>query len=224
MERRNGASEGKQMKKIGLIVLAVLGTASLAAAADRISFGLKAGLNSAVMVTADADTAWSARWLPVGGAFVCFSLSDALALQAELLYSPKGALNTQTDETTIITTTVFAPYIDIPVLLKYLIPTGSAGGLKPCLFAGPYLGFKAGAGTLTIETVGGGETSTTEDALADLKGTDFGFVLGAGVELPLDRMRISLDVRWTTSLSTISTAGDTTKNRVWSFLVGVAFN
>jgi hypothetical protein len=212
------------MKKIGLIVLAVLGVALHATAADRISFGLKAGLNSATMVTADADTAWSARWLPVGGAFACFSLSDSLAIQLELLYSPKGALNTQTDGTTTTTATMFAPYIDIPVLLKYLIPTGSTSGLKPCLFAGPYLAFKAGAGTMTIETVDGGETSTTEDALTDLKGTDFGFVLGAGVELPLDSMRISLDVRWTTSLSTISTTPDTVKNKVWTFLIGVAFN
>ena len=151
-------------------------------------------------------------------------MSDSFFIQPELLYSPKGAQLTETDGTTTTTTTMFAPYIDIPVLLKYLIPTGTAGGLRPYLFAGPYLGFKAGSGTMTIETADGGETSTTEYTLTDLKGTDLGFVLGAGVELPLDGMKISLDVRWTTSFSTISTTSDTIKNKVWTFLVGVAFN
>jgi hypothetical protein len=212
------------MKKAALILLAVLAAASVSAAAGRITFGLKAGVNSANMVTADADVAWSARWLPVGGAFVCFSLGDSLFIQPELLYSPKGAQLTETDGTTTFAETVFAPYIDVPILVKFLIPTGSDGGLKPCLFAGPYLGFKVGSGTMTTEATTGGQTDTSEDSLTSLKSTDFGIVLGAGVELPVATMKISFDIRWATSLSTISTEGDVTKNKVWTFLVGVAFN
>jgi len=211
------------LKKTGLIVVAVLAAASLATASSRLSFGVKAGLNAANMVSPDSDLVWSARWLPAFGAFVAYSLGDSWALQAELLYAPKGAQATETDGTTTITSTVSAKYIDIPVLVKYLIPTGAAGGLRPCLFAGPYLGFKT-AGTLTTETAAGGETETSEDTLTGLKGTDIGFVLGAGVGLPLAKAELSFDLRLTSSLGTISTIGDTTRNKVWTFLVGIAFN
>jgi hypothetical protein len=36
-------------------------------------------------------------------------------------------------------------------------------------------------------------------------------------------MKISLDVRWATSLATISKEVDDTRNKVWTFLLGISF-
>jgi Outer membrane protein beta-barrel domain len=212
------------MRKLTLTLFAVLCAASLSPAAGKITFGVKAGMLSANMLTASTDVAWSAKWGITGGAFVSFALSDMFAIQPEVLYSPKGAQYSVTDGTTTITATVFAPYIDVPLLLKVFLPTGSSEGVRPVVFAGPYIGFKAGTGKLKTDIVYSGQHDTSEETLTNLKSTDFGVVLGAGAEFPLDTMKILLDVRWGTSLSTISTEGDNTKNKVWTFLLGLSFN
>lgn len=212
------------MKKLPLTLLAVLCAASLSPAAGRLTFGVKAGMIGANMLTADTEVQWSAKWGITGGAFVCFSLSDMFAIQPEVLYSPKGAQYSLTDGTTTLTATVVAPYIDVPLLLKFFLPTGSSEGVRPVVFAGPYIAFKAGAGKIKTDIVYSGQHDASEDTLTNLKSTDFGFVLGAGAEFPLDTMKITLDVRWGTSLSTISTEGDDTKNKVWTFLLGISFN
>jgi hypothetical protein len=207
-----------------MILLAVLCAASLSPAAGKIAFGVKAGVINANMLTTDTDVEWTSKWGITGGAFVCFALSDMFAVQTEILYSPKGAQYTLSDGTTTLNATVTAPYIDIPLLFKVYLPTGSSEGVRPTAFAGPYIGFKAGAGKFTTDVVYSGQHDTSEETLTNLKSTDFGFVLGGGVEFPLETMKIMIDVRWGTSLSTISTEGDNTKNKVWTFLLGLSFN
>ena len=212
------------MKKLTLTLLAVLCATSLSPAAGKITFGVKAGMLSANMLTASTDVAWSAKWGITGGAFVSFALSDMFAVQTEVLYSPKGAQYSLTDGTTTITATVFAPYIDVPILLKVFLPTGSSEGVRPVVFAGPYIGFKVGKGKLKEDVDYSGQHNTSEETLPNLKSIDFGVVLGAGAEFPLDTMKILLDIRWGTSLQTISSTGDDTKNKVWTFLLGLSFN
>ena len=211
-------------KKIACLLAAVLAVASMSAAAGRFAFGLKAGIISANMVTADTDLEWSAVWRPTGGAFVTIPLSEWFYIQPEVIYASKGATYSLTDGTTIFTATVAAPYVDIPILLKMYLPTGSSDGFRPNLFAGPYLGFKAGPGKMKMDITYGGQSDSSEEALTSLKKTDFGVVLGAGVDMPMGRTMLTFDIRWTSSLSTISTEGDDTKNKGWTFLLGIAFN
>jgi hypothetical protein len=212
------------LKKIASVFAAVLAVASMSAAAGRFSFGLKAGIMSAKMVTADTDLVWSAVWRPVGGFFVTIPLGEWFYIQPELIYASKGATYSLTDGTTIFTATVAAPYVDIPILLKMYLPTGSGDGLRPNVYAGPYLGFKAGTGKMKMDVTYGGQSTTSEEALTSLKKTDFGIILGAGVDFPMGSTLLTIDVRWGTSLSTISTEGDDTRNKAWTFLLGFAFN
>jgi hypothetical protein len=211
-------------KKIAWVFAAVLAAASISAAEVKFSYGLKAGIMSANMVTSGADVEWSAVWRPAGGVFVNIPLGEWFSIQPELIYGSKGAKYSLTDGTTIFTATVAAPYIDLPVLLKMTLPTGSKDGVRPCLFAGPSLGFKIGDGKMKTDITYGGQSQTTEDPLTGLKGTDFGLVLGAGLEVPLGATRLTFDLRWATSLSTISNETDDTRNKVWTFLLGIAFN
>jgi len=211
------------MKKLPLTLLAVLCAASLSPAAGRLTFGVKAGMIGANMLTADTEVQWSAKWGITGGAFVCFSLSDMFAIQPEVLYSPKGAQYSLTDGTSTFSLIAVASYIDVPFLLKFFLPTGSSEGVKPTVFAGPYVGFKVGKGKIKYDSVYSSQHQTSEDSWDAVKNLDFGVVLGAGAEFPLETMKITLDVRWGTSLSTISKTEDT-KHKVWTFLLGISFN
>ena len=212
------------MKKIAIIILAVLWAASLSPAGGKITFGVKAGSISANMPAADTAVEWSAKWGITGGAFACFVLDDVFSIQPEILYSPKGARHSDSNGASTTTLSVSAPYIDVPVLLKAFLPLGSTEGLRPTVFAGPYFGFKAGKGKYQEDVGGGGQHSTSEVPLTNLKGVDFGVVLGAGAEFPVGGMRFTFDIRWGTSLPTISSAGDNLKNKAWSFLLGLSFS
>jgi hypothetical protein len=51
----------------------------------------------------------------------------------------------------------------------------------------------------------------------EVKGNDFGWVLGAGLE----KGRITADARYTLGLSNIAESGGEAKNRVFSVMIGV---
>ncbi len=176
------------------------------------------------MPTADTDIAWSAKWGVAGGAFACFALSDMFAVQPEILYSPKGARHFDSNGADTTTLSVSAPYIDVPVLLKVFLPIGSTEGIRPTVFAGPYFGIKTGKGSFKHDIVVSGQANTSEEPLDNLKGIDFGVVLGAGAEFPMGAMKFMFDVRWGTSLPTISSTGDNLKNKAWTFLLGLSFS
>lgn len=220
---RKGVRKVDIMKKITIILLGVLCAASLSPAAGKITFGVKAGMISSNMATADTEVEWSSKWGITGGVFACFALSDMFAVQPEILYSPMGAQYALSDGTTTLSLTATAPYVTVPLLLKFYLPTGASGGVKPAVFAGPYLGFKAGKGKIVYDEVYSGQHHITEDSWTVVNSSDFGFVLGAGLEFPLETAKITLDARWGTSLSTISKTEDT-KYKFWTFLLGYSFN
>ena len=61
-------------------------------------------------------------------------------------------------------------------MVKLQIPT--RGNIKPSLFAGPYLAMKL-SGQTKVEYAG----ETEEEDVDDMKDNDFGFIIGAGVDL-----------------------------------------
>jgi hypothetical protein len=109
---------------------------------------------------------------------------------------------------------------------KHKYPSGrfppSPGGAKPFLFAGPVLALKlSGKGKFEY-----GAESDEED-IEDMKSTDFGLVIGAGVDFGLGvpgTGKMTLDVRYSLGLSTISDfEGEDIKNGVFSLMVGFSF-
>lgn len=180
--------------------------------------GIKGGLNMANLTGDDMDEAES-KMVYAAGIFAVLDINENLGLRPEVLYSLKGAKMEATEGGVDYKSSINMTYIDIPVLLQYSIPMD--GSLKPCLFAGPSIGILMGA-KWKIEA--GGE-EMEEDIKDDIKSTDLGLVVGAGLSLT---DKISVDVRYSTSLSDISDdsgnegESGSVKNTVISVLLGIS--
>jgi hypothetical protein len=98
-------------------------------------------------------------------------------------------------------------YLEIPILLKLRIPTGS---LHPFVFAGPAFGFTLRA---LIDGV----------KISDMPSADYSGVLGAGLQLGRS---IHIDARYTMGLQKLAIPDLETidlKNGVLSATIGLAF-
>jgi hypothetical protein len=179
--------------------------------------GIKAGMNFARLSGIDVDQNWKYRMAVVGGAFFTLKFNDLLAIQPEILYSQKGPKWDAPLYDVALDGTVKLDYLEIPVLIKILIPVGANARIRPNLFAGPYMGFKMSA---RLKYTWG---STSEDRTIDqIKSTDFGYVFGGGLDFVVGKGKITLDVRYGMSFSTIFT-DSTQKNQTISAMLGYSF-
>jgi len=213
---------------MGILVLILLLPNS--ASAYEIKGGLKIGLNMANIHGKDVKEFeqvvggnWESKLVFCGGGYITLTLTEMIAIQAEVLYTQKGAKYDMTwyDET--YSAKFNFSYLEIPVLAKILIPTQSS--FKPSLFAGPALALKL-SGKAKSEYAG----ESYEEDVEAMKGTDFGFILGAGIDFGLGGVikgKITVDVRYNLGLTTISkkVEGESTdiKNGVFSFMIGYSF-
>lgn len=158
------------------------------------------------------------------GGFLTYNINEMFAVQPEVLYVVKGAKAKETISVWGLSYKVKAKasitYLEIPVLARLNIPT--QGNFKPHLFAGPCFALKL-SDKYKIEIDGEEE----EDEIEELKGSDFGLVIGAGADICLSflgRGRIIVDIRYTMGLPTISDVEDEdVKNKVISFMLGYSF-
>jgi hypothetical protein len=183
------------------------------AAAD-VRFGIKAGANVANVNGNFADniTDWKTQVGFCGGIFLEFNFGRLLTLQPEVLYTMKGAEAVIDDGVITGTGKLRFDYLEIPILLKLRIPTGS---VHPFIFAGPAFGFNLKA---TFEDITGGAS--------DVDGAnkvDYSAVLGGGLQLGRS---IHVDVRYTLGLQKLEIPDLGTidlKNGVLSATLGLAF-
>jgi len=176
------------IKKL-LVFVVLMGLGSLALA-QGLSFGLKGGIN---LSSASGDWAQGAesRSGIAGGGFITLGLLPSFAIQPEILYSQKGYKLSGDAAGVPWVGEYRINYVEVPVLAKF-----SFGVLvKPYIVAGPYYATKISGSWK--ETVGDTTTTGTMDYV---KNSDLGFVLGAGISTPV---KLSLDVRYSNSLSTI---------------------
>ena len=156
------------------------------------------------------------------GGFITFNITDMFAIQPEVLYTMKGTKYEEEILGETLKVWIKLNYLEIPVLVKIIVPT--PGGVKPFLFAGPVLALKL-SGKAKFEYGAESEEEDIEDE--DIKSTDFGLVIGAGVDFGLGvpgTGKMTLDVRYSLGLSTISEfEGDDVKNGVFSLMVGFSF-
>ncbi|WP_445457784.1 porin family protein [Flavobacterium sp. HNIBRBA15423] len=184
----------KTRKKIAA-TLALLLTTSLAVNAQskdsNAEFGFKGGVNFSNMYTEDVDdnnvlTSFNA------GIYAKLPLTDAIAIQPELLYSRKGA--------ELVYDNVFAEgtakfklnYIELPILLKFNLTDNFN------IHAGPYFAYLIDA-QVTNETDDG--TFDFEDNYDNDDFNKFDYGLSAGVGLDFES--IGIGVRYNYGLQTV---------------------
>jgi hypothetical protein len=171
--------------------------------------GVKAGVNGSKL-SFDDDFGFDVRplWGLVGGLFVDLPIADKVGVRVEGLYSQKGAKAEDLLELPGPEAKFRLTYIDVPVLLSFGGSASDQLGIN--VFTGPQLSFKLNAEQTFL--------GTTED-IEDIKGTDLGWVLGAGLSVN----PVTVEARYTHGFTNIATDGGTVKNRVFSLTLGVRF-
>jgi hypothetical protein len=161
--------------------------------AQETKFGLKAGVNLA-NISSDVPDYESDMMIGFyGGGSVLLGLSDNFGINADVLYSIKGAKQKTEETMTLgsITTkyefenTVTLSYIEIPILARYTLESGLYFN------AGPYIGLRAGFkvesdATVSITTNGVTTTTSESESSTDDEGwssSDFGIKVGLGYAL-----------------------------------------
>jgi len=154
-------------------------------AQNNTEMGIKGGLDLANL-TDDASGVKSKLGFGIG-ALIRFNQSPQFSIQPEVLLIQKGAKEKEDDSDG---ESINFTYIEIPVLFKYQPPSESS--YKPAFFAGPAFGL------LLSAKIG------DDDFKDQMKGTEFGLVFGAGVDIKTKkRGYISIDGRYTFGLSDI---------------------
>ena len=210
------------MKKI-LVLLAIgLSLVPLSPAQAKLqpgfSFGLKGGLNIAELTGADVDRAWQTKAGFAAGGFLAYRLGNIFAIQAEILYTQKGAKIFAQVQGTTLSEWLNLNYIEIPLLFKFYPPLDSA--IRPMFFAGPYLAFKSSF----EDRWEYGELSGNDD-VPTFRERETGFAAGGGLDFPVGKgMRMSAEIRYSRGLSTLSKdAEEKGYSSVFAILVGIAF-
>jgi hypothetical protein len=186
--------------------------------------GVKVGLNSATISGEDAEyfenlmgTSWGSKTGFCFGGFVTFSIFEMFAIQPEVLYTMKGAKMKRSLLGETLYVWLNLSYLEIPVLAKLNIPT--QGNIKPSIFAGPALGIKL-SGNVKAKYAG----ETEKEDIEEMKSSDLGLVIGGGVDYMMENWILTLDLRYTLGLGTISNYEDEdVKNGVLSILFGISF-
>ena len=182
------------MKKV--VLFFAIAIAAFSANAQKVKYGVKAGANLFYQLTGDdADDFEESRKMKLGvagGAFANISLTEALSLQPELLYSTEGNLQKEGD----MKQSINLGYINIPVMLQYNIASG--------FFAetGPQLGFLTSAKAKMDD----GDDEETMDIKDDLKSINFSWALGVGYKMANG---FGVGARYNLGLSSIADDDDT---------------
>lgn len=184
---------------MAIAVLASAGTGW----AQSVGGGVKIGVNFATVSSDDdEDDDFSTRTGIIAGGFLTVPAGGMVAFQPEVLYSMQGA--TFDEDGAEITAEV--DEIQIPLLLRL--------GRKSAHFlVGPSIGFITRAKFTS-------DDDFEEDFKDDLKSTDIGLVVGAGVTVN----RFLVEARYTAGMTNLNEDDDEeNKSRVFSVLVGVGF-
>ena len=207
------------MKKISFLVCTIIVFISTSGYSQSINTGVKAGLNFATTGGTDASSQSINSFN--AGILATFDVAGLLALQPELLYTMKG-YNASYPVPEVIGPIPFGSgnltgkisYLEIPVLLK--LNTSSLGIIRPNIFAGPEVAFK-----LSSKATSGSPSS--EQDLQNINSTDFGIIVGAGININLPITTIMVDIRYDIGMRNLNSYSNPPdiKNRVLSLNAGI---
>ena len=195
------------MKKVILVLVILI---AVHATAQKVNFGVKAGLNMS-MLTGSKEQIMSSNNGFFAGPFLEFKLLGKVAVQPELLFSAQGAKFKAKDLT--FATTTKMNYLLVPVMMKYYPVAG--------LFieAGPQAGFLVSAKQEVEDKVT--NIRTSEDIKKETKEFDLSLNVGVGYDI-LDK--VVTQMRYCIGLTDTSTLENTNlKNGVFQLSIGYKF-
>lgn len=198
------------MKKLLLSVFLLSAVILISAPNAQAQLGVKAGLNSANFNDTDAST--DSRMGLMAGVTYDFAIPmSPITIQPGVFYAQKGAESSSE----LGDGKVKLDYVEIPVVAKFDFILDNPM-LTPHVYFGPYMGFNINAES----EISGEEGSLSGDIEDEVKGTDFGVVVGAGADIT----KFNVGLRYSAGLSDIAEndAFDG-KNGVFSIVAGINF-
>lgn len=218
MKKNKNISVGDIVKKaipkcLPVLIAGLLFNTSVSKAQVAFSIGPKAGLSinsfsgdSAGNVS--ANTAWA------GGLFMNLHLLDFLAIQPELLIHQKGATQTINN----VSNEIKINYFEVPILLKIMIPVEKH--IYPHVFVGPSFSYNMNGTFASKNTETGTELVFNE---GDIKKSDTGGILGAGIDFETNHLYINLDGRYGVGFNDIGKNSIKLRNTNWTFMLGIGY-
>jgi hypothetical protein len=167
------------MKKIFTILTVVALTTTISFA--QAQFGGVAGLNSSAIGSTESDDGLAFEEGRLGmhlGGVAHITLGDVMQLRTGLIYSQKGASDSETDGGYTTDVTFKLDYLEIPIEAAFVI------GEVFALSAGPYIAFAMNKSVAIDTDVPGVDIAGQEELLSELLdeyvgGMDFGLNFGA---------------------------------------------
>lgn len=137
-----------------------------------------------------------------------------------MYYSQKGIKASGTIDGITISGKDVLGYIEIPVLLKFKIPT--QGNFSPSLFADPYAAFLMSAKE-KVEIDG---MSEEEDIKDNFNTADYGLCFGGSLDFDIGYSQLIIDIRYSLGLKKVPLDVEEPDNKhsVFSLMLGYAFN
>ena len=205
------------MKKLFTVLFIFVAFTSISLA--QMQIGPKAGLNLANLNGDDVEDTDSKTGF-CGGLFFMYKFSEMFGIQPEAYYTMKGATEKLDFEGTTVDITYTFDYIEVPILLKLLIPIQNSS-INPAIFAGPFVGFNT-----TAKVKAEAEGQSAEEDLEDVKSTEFGLAFGGGIGFPIGKNELGFDIRYVLGLSTLDDSAEEAdvKNSVINFNVYFGFS
>jgi len=211
--------------KINKLLIIVVAFTMTTKSFAQVKYGIKAGLNLANMLEKDDDDTYSDDYLmKIGfhlGGTAEIPISEKFSVQPGLLFSTKGfkmKIDGIDGFYEAMNINVNLNYLEIPINAIYKIELGSS---KLCINAGPYLGY-ALSGIVSVDDDSESiDIGSSDDD--DLKALDYGFNIGAGIEI---NDAITIGLQYGLGLGNLSIDTDNgykLNNRVIGISVGYMF-
>ena len=176
----------KLVLSAAVAVLGIVGMNAQNLNTEALQLGVRAGLNMSTLngdMPAGVDTK-SLTGFHVG-LFTEIPVAPRFSIQPEVIYSEQGTTLESSISGINAEADIKTQYVNVPILAKVYVAEGFN------IQAGPQIGFLTGA---ELQASGIDDI----DIKDDMKGTDFGLLLGAGYKLP---MGLTIDARYNLGLS-----------------------
>lgn len=193
------------MKKLLFLVLGLAGLCTAASAQTGFGWGVKGGLNLTGVTNLGDNTQTKTGF--VVGAFADYRFTDHFALSADVLYSRQGFSLGKNDDG--VRTKARMNYLNVPILANYYIIGGLAvkAGIQP--------GF-----LLNSKAVAKKDGDTAKTSVDGLSSADFSIPVGISYDCPFG---IILEARYNIGVTNIVSEGGSSRNSVFSIMVGYRF-
>ncbi len=204
------------MKKKLLLLLCLallLALFASSATAQKVSFGVKGGINYATLT--DLPSEAEPNIFFVGGGFLVARLTNNLSLMPELLYSGKGF-----DVSRSGGEYLSLAYLEVPLLLR-LSPNVAGRSMVPFGMIGPSMAVRVAC--TSYEGDVSADCSDVLQGQPDFNDIDYGLTAGIGSDFYLERGgAFSIDARYTYGLAKVWDPADW-HHSVFSIMVGYRF-